>query len=314
MAADRATFGSSGGFQALVLVAAGATLAGLWWGNVIRPGAWRNRPMRPTGRLESPMWLVVGLGIYVLAALLGGITVAMAGAAAGNSGAASGGGGGLLAGWLGPADGLKARGLAMLVGTLGAGLVGVAVLAWINPGRGDGEQREPGGVRGVMGSWRAWLAGGAGFVVAAPVLMGVSVAGVLVVTWLRGRAPDPIAHGALREIVFSPDPWKWALAAAAVLGAPLVEEVVYRGCVQTAAVKALGGRWRGIVLTSVLFALVHMGGQASVPAHALVTLGVLGLALGVVYERSGGLAAPVAMHALFNAANVATAVWTGGAS
>jgi hypothetical protein len=102
----------------------------------------------------------------------------------------------------------------------------------------------------------------------------------------------------------------------AAVGAPIVEEVLYRGFVQTAIVRATagvrGGAWLGVLVTSLGFALTHAGGSANVPWHALVVLFGLSVGLGVAFERTGRLIAPIVVHAAFNAGNLALALSQGG--
>lgn len=77
--------------------------------------------------------------------------------------------------------------------------------------------------------------------------------------------------------------------------APLAEEVFFRGLVQTYLVGLLGSRWRAIGLTSIAFASVHWS-----QPHAIPALILLAAVMGYAYERTGALAAPFAIHALFN--------------
>jgi membrane protease YdiL (CAAX protease family) len=60
-----------------------------------------------------------------------------------------------------------------------------------------------------------------------------------------------------------------------------------------------GARWLAIVVTSVLFALVH-GAVWMMPPIFFFSL-----CLGYVYERTGNLWAAIAVHLLFNLVNVA---------
>lgn len=88
---------------------------------------------------------------------------------------------------------------------------------------------------------------------------------------------------------------------AAVL-APLAEETLFRGILQTGVASLIGwgkpssrARCGAIVVTAALFGMMHSGTPHFVPA--LVLLGVL---LGYVYERTGSLWAPIGLHMLFN--------------
>ncbi len=100
------------------------------------------------------------------------------------------------------------------------------------------------------------------------------------------------------------DLWDNASGASAVLlivivviGAPLVEELVYRGLLQGAAGRRLH-QWRGwlaLVLVAALFALVHF-----VPVE-YPGLFLVGLVLGTCALRTGRLGMSVLAHFAFNA-------------
>ncbi len=86
----------------------------------------------------------------------------------------------------------------------------------------------------------------------------------------------------------------------AVVIAPLLEELVFRGFVQTKLGDNLQTRWGAIIMTSVFFAMVHGGGLwMHWPG-----LFIFSLAVGYVYEKSGSLLQPLFMHSLFNCVNL----------
>jgi membrane protease YdiL (CAAX protease family) len=76
------------------------------------------------------------------------------------------------------------------------------------------------------------------------------------------------------------------------------------------ATRGAGRAWAAIACTSAAWTLTHAG---PVPASALPSLFVLGLGLGLAYERTRRLGVPIAMHMLFNAINVfaVTQGWAG---
>lgn len=125
--------------------------------------------------------------------------------------------------------------------------------------------------------------------------------------------PTSVAHETLRQLI-SPDAGRggawWGAIAAVVIGAPLVEEFIYRGCVQSALDRLFRGfgspraAWP-IVITSLLFMSAH---ASIAEPRALITLFALSLAFGAAYRRTGSLVTPFVMHALFNAANIAMAL------
>lgn len=91
----------------------------------------------------------------------------------------------------------------------------------------------------------------------------------------------------------------------AVVIAPLLEEMMFRGFVQTTIrsfINLKNSAWPAIAVSSVFFATMHAN-----PAH-WPALFVLGLCLGYSYEKSGSLFRPIFIHLLFNATSVATAL------
>ena len=134
---------------------------------------------------------------------------------------------------------------------------------------------------------------------------------------MLGEQPDQLAHETLKLISQSRDPWAWGVMLfTAVVLAPIVEEVLFRGLIQTVWLQLLGGmyakvnRWWVILPTSLFFALVHAGG---VPWYAFGALFVLGCGLGYAYEKTGRLWVPIGLHAGYNLLNAGLSYWmTGG--
>lgn len=165
---------------------------------------------------------------------------------------------------------------------------------------------------GIVPSPRDGATGVVWFVLALPTVLLVGQAAffgaALWARWRGGGPPETTAHSTLRLLAEGPSAggvWWWALVGAVTIGAPIVEEVVYRGMLQTALRRAMGGAWRAVVASSLVFTVMHAG---VAEPHALVTLLVLSLAFGAAYERTRRLWVPITMHALFNAANIAGAV------
>jgi membrane protease YdiL (CAAX protease family) len=101
------------------------------------------------------------------------------------------------------------------------------------------------------------------------------------------------------------DPWWWLTIASAVILAPLAEEFVYRGLLQQ-GLKAIGLSTRiAIVITSFLFAIMHWAALTDGSRLVGITvLFILAVGWGMLYERTGRIAAPVLAHAIFNATNL----------
>ena len=82
---------------------------------------------------------------------------------------------------------------------------------------------------------------------------------------------------------------------------PVFEEMLFRGFLQTSVSSFSGHRWTAILLTSLLFSVLH-------PATHVAALFVLSCGLGYAYERSGSLYRPILMHIFFNGFNIAGAL------
>lgn len=164
------------------------------------------------------------------------------------------------------------------------------------------------GLAGAVSLKDAWW----GFVtllVSGPIVMTASLAAAWLATRINHEAPDPIAHNSLNAIMkFREEPWGIAIMVSAVVFAPVVEEVMYRMLIQTAVIRVTQQPWVGVVLTAAGFAAMHTVGGA-VPWHATLPLFVLGLAMGIAYARTGRIGVSIVCHMLFNAGNVAAALW-----
>lgn len=165
---------------------------------------------------------------------------------------------------------------------LGAVLLGHSALT---PGE-KGSPARPGG---------AVLAGAVAALAFLPVMIGL--------TWVQQEAYEAAGiQFNVQELVlkvFQEDESTLLLFAFfAVVAAPLFEEILFRGFLFGGLRRWLGP-WSAAVLSAAVFALYHL------EIDTLPGLFVLGLALAWLRERTGGLAAPIAMHACYNAVQVA---------
>jgi len=139
-----------------------------------------------------------------------------------------------------------------------------------------------------------------------PMATAVGIVSSMAATWYTGEAIDPIAHSLLAQLAESSLTfWPLALIALVTIGAPILEEVLYRGIVQESLSRMGLSRWGAIVIASVIFAVMHL---TMVDAWALVVLFVLSLGFGWAYEKTGRLTTPIVMHMLFNAGNIVLAM------
>lgn len=122
-----------------------------------------------------------------------------------------------------------------------------------------------------------------------------------------GYETSPIGHEKLKELhEDETGELLMAVIIGAVILAPLMEEPVFRGLLQTCLLNLFGSRrWPALLITAALFSITHYW---VVPWQNLVPLFVLGLVFGYVYERTGSLLTPVLVHAGFNAINIAIVV------
>jgi membrane protease YdiL (CAAX protease family) len=141
---------------------------------------------------------------------------------------------------------------------------------------------------------RAAVAGALAGIAFLPIALGISWAqmGVYSASGLEYE-PQKIVEQAIGE----EESTMLLFAAFAVLAAPLFEEVLFRGLIH-------GGlrRWTGPAWTAAITAAAFAGFHFEV--DALPPLFALGLVLSWLRERTGGLAAPIAAHACYNAVQV----------
>lgn len=259
----------------LVLLAGGVVFCMLVARGLFSERAFEHAPGR-----QGPMTLadaMIGLGMYIVAVMIAAFVLKKSGLAPE------------------PGQAMDARQLVIGMIITHAASIPVALftLARLMQSRPDPPKLAP---------LRSMAIGALGVVVAAPVLLLVMYV-VTVISTAAGYPPPEVGHVVLTQLLDPAlSPWmRWGLILSAVIGAPLFEEILFRGLFQSSMVQSriVRSRWTAIVITSVLFALIHLGATSDAP-QALIMLYVLSLALGYVYERTGSLVAPITMHALFN--------------
>lgn len=135
-----------------------------------------------------------------------------------------------------------------------------------------------------------------------PLVMAMMSLTILIMRLLDKKFVVP-QHEALEVITQSNAvPLQVLMIVLAVLVAPLVEEMLFRGLFQTMLRSYLGRPWLAIAITSVLFAAIHAD-----PEH-WPALFVLAMGLGYSYEKSGSLFRPIFMHAMFNGLTIVAAL------
>lgn len=118
---------------------------------------------------------------------------------------------------------------------------------------------------------------------------------VIVMVIIQAIFGDIEQSGRALALVDLADTWPKviALVAAVGIGAPIVEEMFYRGLVQRWLVDAVGPVL-GIGVASVIFGAVHLSLIEFVP------LTVVGVVLGILYWKTGRLLPAIIAHTTFN--------------
>jgi membrane protease YdiL (CAAX protease family) len=148
------------------------------------------------------------------------------------------------------------------------------------------------------------------FFVFVPMTFAAMEIGHIVFSYVGIEPPGDIAHVTLMKL--ADEPWGWSafvVVLCATIGAGIVEEVMYRGLILPSLSTIIGGNtvWKAIIITSILFSVMHWD---SVQPSALLGLFVFSIGLCWARVKSGGVVAPIAMHILFNAINIAYVYYT----
>jgi membrane protease YdiL (CAAX protease family) len=138
----------------------------------------------------------------------------------------------------------------------------------------------------------------ASYVIAAA-LGGIVVGGAIAYLAARYPAPSPLDLSKLPP---------WMIFVYFVLAAPVEEELIFRGLLQTVMARAVsvpGDTWAvhfPVVFVAALFGVIHLDSGIVIAASAVL----LGLIAGELRRMSGSLVPAILFHALLNAAS---ALW-----
>jgi membrane protease YdiL (CAAX protease family) len=137
------------------------------------------------------------------------------------------------------------------------------------------------------------------------ILPTVYASGILLELFYRAiRYEHPTEHEMLGAMAQASVIWRAMLVVGACVIAPVYEEMLFRGHIQTIAARMLhrwgfgadgsgAARWIAVATASVVFAAVH-------PLWMAPMILVLSVGLGYVYERTANLWASILVHAIFN--------------
>jgi uncharacterized protein len=183
--------------------------------------------------------------------------------------------------------GISQEALLAITVVLGWSIVGLGLWLWLKLRR----------------SWRpewltghaprsAWKVGAAGLGAALGGFVLVNIV-VVIVTALTGTEPP-------QQDVFEllSDPLlAWVIGATAVLAAPVIEEIVFRG-VMMDVFERWWGWWGAAIVQAAIFSAVHIETLSS--ATMFLSLAMLGFIFAWLRRVTGSLVAPIAAHLVFN--------------
>jgi uncharacterized protein len=138
-----------------------------------------------------------------------------------------------------------------------------------------------------------------------PVLIVVAGIGAGMEYVLKDVWPDLAVQSTVTQLATAEDGLaRTLMIIAAVLIAPLSEELIFRGFIYGVCKRFTDAPYAAVI-SALLFAVVHVHVASFVP------LFVLALILVWLYERTGSLLVPMLMHAGFNAVMIAMIFWQG---
>jgi membrane protease YdiL (CAAX protease family) len=235
------------------------------------------QPAAPSGEGQGPQlprWGLgdVGIGILasmVLSVVVGSIIVSVAG-------------------W--ESTEVPIWGLALLQVPLWAGYLGVTL--WATSTKGDGVVRD-------LGLVSRWLDAPVGLLIGVATQLLVLPLVYLPIFFLTGTDSDELSEPARELAERAGSTPSWLLFGLLVgVGAPLVEEIFYRGLFQRSLTKRGMSPVVSVLLSSAAFAVVHF------QVLQFVGLFVFGLVAGVLTARTGRLGPAIWAHIGFNLTTV----------
>jgi len=136
-----------------------------------------------------------------------------------------------------------------------------------------------------------------------PVVLGAIILTTIIGKLILGDKFQMPQHEELKQIIaYSQWQVRALIVFTAVVVVPFVEELIFRGMIQTMLRSYIVRPWPAIFLASLVFIIFHAN-----PEHWFA-LFALSICLGYTYEKSGSLFRPVFVHSLFNAMSVLAAL------
>ncbi|MEB3293870.1 MAG: type II CAAX endopeptidase family protein [Synechococcales bacterium] len=149
---------------------------------------------------------------------------------------------------------------------------------------------------------RGFLWGVGGYLMAFPLVILVSLLNQQI--WQGQGGSNPLLPIALQS---QDNTAKILFFVTAAVFAPIFEEILFRGFLLPSLTRYVSN-WNAILLSSFLFALVHLSLSEVLP------LTVLGIVLAFVYTRTQNLLAPILLHSLWNGGTLISLFLLGSAA
>ena len=151
-----------------------------------------------------------------------------------------------------------------------------------------------------------------------PIAIGITVGyrllesvGIAILTGPLGVSQDELGNAAV--LAEATGFGLVVLVVFAAIGAPIVEEVFFRGYFLTAVRQRLGAA-AGIAITSLVFGALHIQGTPIGGLFAFCSTTAIGVILAALVVKTGRLGAAITTHIVFNASGVALILWSAGLS
>ncbi len=181
----------------------------------------------------------------------------------------------------------------------------VAAAAWWLAGRGGADPRDVLSLRAPKFTGMGWAAVIGAFMLAmyAAIMIIVLVLGIDLTQYTpgpNGQSPESGSAGLVKEAMFdiANEPLLFLLVFPSIaIGAPLAEEVIFRGQLFAALSRTRLGVSGTTVVTAALWALLH----SSEPWLSIGLIFVMGLIFGWLMYRFGSLWVTIACHSAWNA-------------
>lgn len=152
-----------------------------------------------------------------------------------------------------------------------------------------------------------------GWCVAFPLVLFVNKVFEVFLFLLTGiqQIPDQLAVRFVKMTAAYPFFFLLAILSIAII-APVIEEFLFRGLLQTYIRKHLGPK-QAIFITAICFAFFHFSSEQKLGNISIIaSLFPLSLILGYIYERQRSLLAPIWLHAIFNTMSIINLYFMGG--